>query len=365
MMVVEHASRPATKQHGETDKDKDGKERKPRNSGDILARRRFENIRKHSARTRHRTGIVNTGEKNRLTIVENQMVKAHKVAEARIQRMKLQLRRELHEMEAGRRALRRRSICVRDEDRDRDRQDLSKYCQRGRYLYAMRNEVKTQKEDMDSYNERLEKARKMLQPAKKNSSLAMDRGKLLGLAPSNSYLKVGRRISVVEAPPAAKLLAFQDSDDDDDDIEEISKAMPVKINLEKSDLRAKSLSSTKTPPPFDVNQLRKEFGPEMRKALESLMMDDPSVMLAMPVSRETTRGSRRDFENYGTLEQLADANRPNEGSQPDNQPPEKTGDAGKLKLPPVQVEKSLVGRIPKNHKVTAAAKPLLSTVTET
>lgn len=76
MMVLEQASRPATKQHGEADNTKDGhgKERKGRNSGDILARRRFENIRKHSARTRHRTGIINNGEKNRLTIAEKQMV---------------------------------------------------------------------------------------------------------------------------------------------------------------------------------------------------------------------------------------------------------------------------------------------------
>lgn len=229
----------------------------------------------------------------------------------------------------------------------------------------MRNEMKTQKIDMESYNGRLEKAKKMLQPAKRNSTLAMDRGKLLGLAPANSYLQVGRRISVVEAPPAAKLLAFQDSDDEDEnDMEEIAKTMPVKIRLEKKDIRARSLSSTKTPPPFDVNQLRKEFGPEMRKALESLMMDDPSVMLAMPVSRETTRGSRRDLESHGPLDQIAFANRPSERSQLDTQP-DKVGDMGKLKLPPVQAEKSLVGRAPKNHKVPAAVKPLLSTVTET
>ena len=145
MMAIERNNRPGTKQRsGEADDGdagedgQQGRQRKPRNSGDILARRRFENIRKHSARTRHRTGIINTGEKNRLTIAEKQMVKARRVAEARILRMKVQLNRELQEMEAGKRALRRHSICVKAEDRDKDRQELTKYCQRGKRVIGLK-----------------------------------------------------------------------------------------------------------------------------------------------------------------------------------------------------------------------------------
>ena len=217
---------------------------------------------------------------------------------------------------------------------------------------------------MESYNDRLEKAKKMLQPARKLSTLAMDKGKLMGKAPSDSYLKVGRRISVIEAPSAAKLLAFADSDDDDDEVNEVAKSMPVKIPLERKEIKRRS-TKLKTPPPFDINQMRKEFCPELRKELESLMMDDPNVMLAMPLSRETTRGSRRDFDGHGLghADQVVDANRPEDSvAQLENQS-EKHGEA-KLKLPPVQVDKSLVSRIPKTHKPPAAAKPLLSTVTE-
>ncbi|XP_072175987.1 uncharacterized protein [Diadema setosum] len=366
-------SRPATKQPGEQANDEENaaerrhKKRAPRDPGDALARRRFENIRKHSARTRHRTGIVNNGEKNRLTIAEKQMLKNHRASEARIMRLKEQLKRELHEMEAGRRALRRHSICVKDENRDKDRHSLSKYAQRGRYMYAIRNETKSQKEDMESYNERLEKAKKMLQPALKQSNLAMDNGKLLGRAPSNAYLSVGRRISVVEAPPAAKLLMFADSDDEDEnDIMEVMKEIPVKINIDRKTMAAaaRAKSCAKTPPPFDLNQLRKEFSPELRKALEGLMIDDPNVMLAMPVSRENTRGSRRDSIGQGLVEHMPDIVNPDVTSAP---PEPQTGNekqSSVLKLPPVQVEKALVGRTQKGHKA-AASKPVLSTVAET
>ncbi|XP_033643741.1 uncharacterized protein LOC117303631 [Asterias rubens] len=304
-----------------------GKERK-HDAGDILARKRLENIRRHSAHTRHRNGIINAAEKNRLNNTEKQMDKLQKRAANNISRYQHQLRQELYEMEASRRALRHHSVTEVSTETHTDKKGLSKFAAKGRYMYSVRNETKTQKECMESFNSRKEHASTMLKPARRQSVIAMDNGKNMGSAPPDNYHEVGRRLSMARMP------SFIESSDDDDSCFMEDIALPS--NLGAPDVTQGLLS----PPPFDIVKFRSEIGPELQVELDNLEIGNSTGASSNPnyeIPEESTTEGRK-------VAQLPSAT---------------------LKLPPVQVSRSLVGgRSPKQQAMSSLVKPGLSTVSE-
>ncbi|XP_022102544.1 uncharacterized protein LOC110985665 [Acanthaster planci] len=315
------------------------KRKERRDVGDLVAKKRLENIRLHSAHTRHRNGIINAAEKNRLLNTEKQMDLLQRRAAANISRYQHQLRQELYEMEASRRALRHHSVTEVSSEAHTDMKGLAKFAARGRYLYSVRNETRSQKEEMESYNGRLEQATKLLRPARRQSVAAMDNGKNMGSNPSDTYHEIGRRISM------ARLNSMTE--------EHFENECPINETEPTTDTpvdeQALPDHSNSLPPPFDMVKLRSELGPDLQKELDSLEIDDGRGTCLIPI---------HPSPNYEVCP--TELNPPTNATKCSPKPP------AKLKLPPVQVNRHFILRKPSTKQLLASiAKPTLSTVSET
>ncbi|XP_038054560.1 uncharacterized protein LOC119726782 [Patiria miniata] len=312
------------------------KRKERRDAGDLVAKKRLENIRKHSAHTRHRNGIINAAEKNRLINTEKQMDRLQRRATANISRYQHQLRQELYEMEASRRALRHHSVNEVSSVTHTDMKGLAKFAARGRYLYSVRNETRSQKEEMVSYNGRLEQAAKMLKPARRQSVVALDNGRNMGSNPPDAYHDVGSRISM------ARLDYMIEEDSGDESLADETE--PATAPQEQKPLE----QNTSSPPPFDMVKFRSELGPELQKELDNLEIDDGRGVCLVPIHPSPSQEVRPIETNHA-----ADVKK----SSP--KPP------AKLKLPPVQVNRHFVLKKSSSKQLLASvAKPRLSTVSE-
>ncbi|XP_070558856.1 uncharacterized protein [Ptychodera flava] len=167
----------------ETETDESKSEKKSEdlklNMDEVKSWKRFEAIQRLGARMRHRAGIVNTKERNRLQLTYRRLERAGDVFNIRVNRVQAQLKKELHDIEATRRAYESHPMSFHDERRLVERKSLERYAARGRYLFSMRAEVRKQSHAIDAYNPRLEKAKKLVEPAKKASLEAMERSQVL------------------------------------------------------------------------------------------------------------------------------------------------------------------------------------------
>lgn len=241
------------------------KKKRHRDAGSVLARKRAQQYKKRDANSRHLTGIVNQAEKNRLTNKEKLIAKTHKITEIQISRTKQQLRDELYEMRAARQALKSHSLGCMEPESANERDCIERLSQRGRYMYAIRTEVKEQKHIMDSYNGRLEVANRRLRPARRESKDAMDLGRNMGSNSPTLYMKLGKRIFNAAKLPPLKDAAFSDSDDDSElerELEHLGHGKNKSTIVEE-----KPASSSPRP---DFVKIRSELGPELQMAIDKL-----------------------------------------------------------------------------------------------
>ncbi|XP_077868459.1 uncharacterized protein LOC144359141 [Saccoglossus kowalevskii] len=190
----------------DSEEDDNGKEHarpKPKNKKaiqeiqDTRTRRRYEALQRLSARMRHRASIVNKKEKNRLRMQYNQIDRSEEILRLRVKRVREQLERELHDMEACRRAYISHPMSFHDTRREVELKTLEKYAPRGRYLFVMKSEVRKQSDEIDSYNPRVERAKKLVAPARQASLQAIERSRLLRIP---TALKITRKRTFVLPP---------------------------------------------------------------------------------------------------------------------------------------------------------------------
>ncbi|XP_003726557.1 uncharacterized protein LOC100893916 [Strongylocentrotus purpuratus] len=126
-----------------------------------------------------KTGQSNSNAKTKLQLLLRQIEKASRLSEFRVDRIKDQLRHELIDLKANKLAMKSHAVsskhlnCM-DESQQRDM--LKVVSQRGRYYYSLKSEVKFHIDRMSSYNPRLERAKRLLIPARQESLEAMERG---------------------------------------------------------------------------------------------------------------------------------------------------------------------------------------------
>lgn len=347
--------------------DEKPRKRKHRDAGAVLARKRFENIVKRSAYLRKWTGIINNAEKNKLINCEKQMLKTQKINELKISRYKEQLKQELYEMAAAKKALKLHSV-LEEDDRAEQRRKVERYAARGRYQYAIRNETKVQKETMESFNERKDTAKKLLAPARRQSMVALTNGELMGSADPENYLKVGRKLSKIDIRDD---LYYSSSDEEDTElvgeVKMSSLLTQQNFDTEGRRRRQKSSKSVGTSPGINLTKLRHELGPELRKQLDAIFIDDPDYQMSpltrvgtasadstgqKPTSDDTATSSTiRIDADEGEMEDETDLNVIQEDK-------EKTP---RLKLPPLKADRNILSSIVSRPNV---AKPMLSTVAE-
>ena len=130
-----------------------------------------------------KTGLKNAAEKARLQIVLRQLERSEKTSEFEIRRYQEKLRQDIITFEAQKNAMRSRhcSFSRLDSEFEKDAQKemIKILSQRGRYFYTLKTQVNIRKDFMTNYNPRFERAKKLLVPAKRASTEAMERGQML------------------------------------------------------------------------------------------------------------------------------------------------------------------------------------------
>lgn len=344
------------------------KKRKLRDAGAVLARKRLANIAKHSAYMRKWTGIINNAEKNKLQNCEKQMLKNQRITDVKITRYKEQLKQELYEMRAEKRALHIHSV-LDEKDEAEQRKKIERYAARGRYLYAIRNETKAQKEGMESYSERNETVRKMLAPARKESVTAMTNCELMGSADPANYFKVGRRLSKIDLSNCV----YYSSDEDEEDDTELVGAIKMSSLLTQQNMEAelsdnRPVTSGSSTPSINLNKLRQELGSDLRKQLDAIFIDDPEYQM-LPLTRANTASADSkvavQLVGEGLMPPVSLEGNESDGSKVVDETSytqsQEMERKPKLKLPPLKADKSVLPSLVARPTV---AQPGLSTVVE-
>ncbi|XP_071495475.1 uncharacterized protein [Diadema antillarum] len=126
-----------------------------------------------------KTGQSNTNAKARLQHLLRQIEKASRLAEFRVDRIKAQLRRDLIDLKANKLAMESHNVSYKQLSQmepGEQRNMLKLVSQRGRYFYSLKSEVKVHIDRMRAFNPRLERAQRLLVPARRESVEAMERG---------------------------------------------------------------------------------------------------------------------------------------------------------------------------------------------
>lgn len=126
-----------------------------------------------------KTGLQNNAEKARLDIILRQLEKSSRTSECHIERYKKKLRQDIIDFEANKAAMRSRHCNfsrVDPLDKEAQKDMLKIVSQRGRYFYSLKNQVRVHRDFMNEYNPRLDRAKRLLVPAKRESAEAMKKG---------------------------------------------------------------------------------------------------------------------------------------------------------------------------------------------